>query len=89
MLQCMAECVTHKRMYHTLRLAEDALIDAHIRFNYRNTNGPVAIYKCDDCGHYHFTSKGNMNARLAEAIANGTIKKQQEISRWEDKFRNR
>ena len=82
----MLTCRTGKRVYQTEILAEDALIDAHSRNHYGET-GPVAIYQCEECGYYHFTSKGAMNKRLAEQIASGKIKLQQQASEWSRKWR--
>ncbi len=82
----MLKCSTGKRIYLTETLAEDALIDAHGRNNYAST-GPIAVYQCEDCGYYHFTSKGKMNERLAQQIANGKIKLQQQASQWERKLK--
>ncbi|MEY4929700.1 MAG: hypothetical protein RI909_424 [Bacteroidota bacterium] len=83
----MKKCVTGKRVYHSEQLAEDALIEAHIHFNYNAGGGPVAVYQCEDCGEYHLTSRSPMNTRLAELLANGTIRKHKEASRWQDKFK--
>lgn len=85
----MNKCVTGKRLYHSEQLAEDALIEAHIHFDYRAGGGPVAIYLCEDCGDYHLTSRGPMNARLAEQLANGNIRSQKEAGRWQNKFKMR
>jgi len=83
----MKKCVTGKRLYHSQQLAEEALIEAHIHFDYQAGGGPVAVYLCEDCGEYHLTSRGPMNARLSELLSNGTIKKQKEASRWQSKFK--
>jgi hypothetical protein len=77
----MIKCSTGKRVYLTESLAEDALIDAHSRHQYAGT-GPVAVYQCEECGYYHFTSKGKMNVRLAQQISSGKIKREQEANRW-------
>ena len=82
----MIKCSTGKRVYMTETLAEDALIDAHGRHQYSGT-GPIAIYPCEDCGYYHFTSKGEMNKKLVEQIASGKIKRQQEASQWMNKLK--
>jgi len=82
----MFKCPTGKRIYATESLAEDALIDAHSRHQYAGT-GPVAIYQCEDCGYYHFTSKGKMNEKLAQQIASGKIKRQQEANQWVNKLK--
>jgi ABC-type ATPase with predicted acetyltransferase domain len=83
----MKRCVTGKRVYHSEQLAEDALIEAHIHFEYRTGGGPKAVYRCEDCGDYHLTSRNPMNPRLAQSLASGTIKKQKEASRWQSKFK--
>lgn len=83
----MKKCVTGKRVYHSERLAEDALIEAHIHFNYGAGGGPVAVYQCEDCGEYHLTSRSPMNVRLKELLENGIIKKQKEAQRWQNKFK--
>lgn len=81
----MLTCSTGKRVYETLELAETALIDAYGKFN----RGPIAVYKCDDCGYYHFTSRGPMNEKLSAAIASGKIKEQQRANDWTDSLRKK
>jgi hypothetical protein len=81
----MLTCRTGKRVYQTEIIAEEALIDAHSRNNYSGT-GPIAIYKCEECGYFHFTSKGPINKKLAELIASGKIKLQQQASEWSRKW---
>lgn len=83
----MKKCPTGKRLYLSEQLAEDALIEAHVHFNYRSGSGPVAVYRCEDCGNYHLTSQGPMNTRLSQLLTNGTIKKQKEAVRWQGKFK--
>lgn len=82
----MLICSTRKRVYQTETIAEDALIDAHSRHNYSGS-GPVAVYRCDECGYFHFTSKGPMNKRLADLIASGEIKRLQEAQQWMNKLK--
>lgn len=82
----MLTCRTGKRVYQTESLAEEALLDAHSRNQYSGT-GPIAIYLCEECGYFHFTSKGVMNKRLAEQIANGKIKRQQQANEWSRKLK--
>ncbi|HEV8515529.1 MAG TPA: hypothetical protein VGQ59_19735 [Cyclobacteriaceae bacterium] len=82
----MLKCPTGKRVYVTEAMAEDALIDAHSRHQYSGT-GPISFYQCEDCGYYHFTSKGEMNKKLAEQIASGKIKRQQEANQWMNKLK--
>ena len=85
----MEKCVTNKKIYPTREIAEEALIGAHIRFNYASQDGPIAVYQCEDCGRYHLTSRGPMNAKLAEQLASGKIKLQKEADQWSDKFKRR
>jgi hypothetical protein len=83
----MKKCATGKRVYHSEQLAEDALIEAHIHFDYRAGGGPVAVYRCEDCGEFHLTSRGHMNERLAKQLSDGTIKRQKEADQWKGKFK--
>ena len=76
-------------MYASRELAEDALIEARIRFNYPHGGGPVAVYKCDDCGYYHLTSQGVMNERLSTFIEEGKLKLHKEAGYWTDKLKKR
>ena len=85
----MKKCATGKRLYPNEQLAEDALIEAHIHFDYRAGGGPVAVYLCDECGEYHLTSQGPMNTQLALQLKNGAIQKQKEAGRWQNKFKIR
>ena len=85
----MIKCVSHKKVYPTLEIAEDALIDAHTHFDYAPHKGPVAVYQCENCGHYHLTSKGTMNKKLSQFISEGKINKQKEANRWLDKLKRK
>lgn len=85
----MQICSTHKRCYATYDLAEEALIGAHIAYNYGKGSRPVGVYLCDECGQYHLTSKGEMNVRLKKMINEGEILKQKEAGWWEEKFKGK
>ena len=85
----MKKCPTGKVMYHSMSLAEDALIDSWIRNNFIIGSGPVNVYQCDECGNYHFTSKGEMNGRLRDDWDSGRIKKQRLAFQLESKLRRR
>jgi hypothetical protein len=85
----MERCSTGKVIYVTQALAEDGLIDAWVRNNYKLGTGPVNIYPCDDCGNFHFTSKGAMNDRLKKEWESGQIAKNQRAFDIERKFRMR
>jgi len=87
--QSLSKCVTGKKRYPTEQIAEDALIEARTAFDYPANNGPIAIYRCDDCGDYHLTSRGPMNTRLVTQLAEGKIQKQKEANFWLDKFKHK
>jgi len=82
----MRKCVTHKRPYESYDSAESALIEARTRFDYAHNQGPIAVYRCEDCGFYHLTSQGKMNETLGKYLASGKIKLQKEADRWLDKL---
>lgn len=85
----MEHCVSGKRMYSSQQVAEEVLIEAWTRYEYSEGNGPVAVYKCEDCGQYHLTSRGPMNDKLSAALSGGKIQRQKEADRWLDKIRRR
>ena len=85
----MIKCVTHKKCYPTQEVAEDVLIETRTTFDYAPGDGPVAVYRCDDCGYYHLTSRGPMNEKLAKYLAEGKIDRQKEANRWLDKWKNK
>jgi hypothetical protein len=80
------KCASGKRIYPSQSLAEEALIDAHSRNRYSGT-GPVSVYQCEECGYYHFTSKGPMNKALSDAISSGKIKLEQQANEWSRKWK--
>lgn len=85
----MASCITGKRMYSSLEIAEDALIEAWTRYDYAPNNGPIAVYNCTDCGAFHLTSKGIMNEKLFRYIKEGKIDRQKEADRWLNKIKKK
>lgn len=82
-----ARCVSGKRIFASQQLAEDTLIELWAKNEYTSGQAPVAVYRCEDCGQYHLTSKGPMNGSLAKAIESGQIKREREANKWLDKFR--
>ncbi|WP_258102874.1 hypothetical protein [Marinoscillum sp. MHG1-6] len=80
-------CVSGKRIYETQSEAEEALVEAWINFNFNESSGPRAIYQCQDCDRFHFTSQGEMNEHLKERLDNGYIEKQRRAREWERKLR--
>ena len=85
----MVKCSTNKKTYLSVEIAEDVLIETWTKFDYAPNNGPIAIYKCDDCGYYHLTSKGVVNEKLAKHLAEGKIQLQKEANKWINKIKKR
>ncbi|NJM26670.1 MAG: hypothetical protein HC859_15525 [Bacteroidia bacterium] len=83
------KCSSGKRTYASETMAEDALIEAWSRYHYTPGQGPVAIYRCDDCGQWHFTSQGPMNTRLAGALKSGKISLSRAAEDWLQKLNRR
>lgn len=82
----MKKCSTGKKLYASEALAEDALIEARVQFDYAQGQGPIAVYLCTECRHYHLTSKGAINKRLASLTGSGELEKLKQASRWMDKL---
>jgi hypothetical protein len=80
-------CRSGKRLFITAALAEDALLEAWANYQFTEANGPRSIYQCDECGNFHFTSKGEMNTRLAKALSDGSIKRQRDANLWQNKWK--
>lgn len=85
----MIKCVTGKKTYQTQELAEEALIGAHTRFEYKNEQGPIAVYQCTDCGYYHLTSRGPMNPKLKQQLDSGEINRQKRADDWINKLKHK
>ncbi|MEJ7645870.1 MAG: hypothetical protein WKF87_14845 [Chryseolinea sp.] len=83
------KCATHKKSFLTHDQAVDALVDARVRFEYSKGNGPVSVYKCEDCGAYHLTSKGLVNETLQQRMKDGKIELEKEANRWLHKINKR
>jgi uncharacterized Zn finger protein len=85
----MAHCITHKKCFPTLDVAEDVLIEAQTNYDYAPGSGPIAVYQCEDCGQFHLTSRGPMSVRLAQYLASGAIRRQKEANRWLTKLKRK
>lgn len=83
----MQKCTSGKRSYASAEVAEEALIEAHIQYEYGRSNGPVSFYLCEDCGQYHLTSQGPMNDRLAELMRSGKLNRLKASNQWNRKFK--
>ena len=76
-------------MFLTEAIAEDALVAAWITYGFKEGQGPIAVYRCDECGGFHLTSKGSVNPKLAEHLRRGEIKKRQEENEWIEKLKRK
>lgn len=85
----MIRCVSNKKVYLSEDIAEQALIEAHTQFEYKQGSGPIAVYRCDDCGYYHLTSQGPMNQTLERLLKDGKIQRQKEANQWVHKLKKR
>jgi hypothetical protein len=83
----MKTCPSQKKMYPSKEIAEVALMESHTRFDYGKGRGPIAVYLCEDCGHFHFTSQGTMNEKLAKYLSSDQIKLQKAANQWIEKFK--
>jgi len=83
----MPGCSSGKRSYLSEDIAVEALIEAHVQFDYGKRSGPVAVYQCDECEQFHLTSTGTMNQKLQQYIADGTIQKFRTANKWSGKWK--
>lgn len=70
-------------------MAEDVLIELWSKNEYPSGQGAIAVYKCEDCGCYHLTSRPPMNTRLAEFLAGNKLKHHREANRWMEKLKKK
>lgn len=77
-------CPTHKKLYPSEHIAEEALIQARIRFD---SNTAISVYQCNDCNSWHLSSKGDMNPKLKEAIKSGKLDQEKKNLDWEERYR--
>lgn len=76
-------CSSKKVCYNSAEEAKEALTQARAKYRH----GPVAFYKCEFCGLYHLTSKGEAHKNVDSEEEKERIRKEQEARFWEDKFR--
>lgn len=81
------KCQTGKVSYDHEEIALEALVQNRARYNHTEGSGPINIYQCEDCGSFHFTSRGPMNQALASDENLARIKLGRQASFWEDKFK--
>ena len=80
-------CVTGKRCFESEELAVEALVQHHIINHYSEGQGPINVYHCPHCEHWHFTSKGERNEILNDPGTQARIKKERQSNYWERKLR--
>jgi hypothetical protein len=86
----MAEkCISGKKVFTTQQMAEDVLLELWTKNNYTTQHSPIAVYRCDECGFYHLTSRAPMNEKLSTYLNSSKFKLDKEASKWTDKFKNR
>jgi hypothetical protein len=85
----MNRCISGKRTYGTYENAVEALITARTKFDYREGNGPVSVYRCDDCGFYHLSSKGPVNEDLKKSLNDGSIDRLKQAEQWEQRLKRK
>lgn len=83
----MNKCVTGKTVFESLEIAEEALIQNHIRNNHRSGYGPINVYQCQDCENWHFTSTGLINQLLETPEVINRISRERRALEWEFKLR--
>jgi hypothetical protein len=84
-----SKCPSGKRAFQTETLAVDVLLELWSKNTYSSGNGPIAVYRCEDCGEYHLTSHGSMHPKLSEYLAGKTVNLDREANKWIDKFKKR
>jgi len=85
----MNKCNSGKRIFQTQEDAVAALLAARTKFDYREGNGPVSVYRCDECGFFHLTSKGPMNDTLKKSLSDGSIDRKREADDWEGRLKRK
>lgn len=81
------KCSSGKRAYSNLVLAKETLIQHHIRNNYKRGEGPINVYECQECGNWHFTSKGAENEIFEDQEVMARIESERRAFLWEQKLR--
>jgi hypothetical protein len=82
-------CITGKKIFTSIALAEDVLIELWTKNEYNTGHAPIAIYQCEDCSQYHLTSQPPMNERLAAFMASARFKREREANKWADRFKRK
>lgn len=80
-------CGSGKRLFESEAIALEALIQNHIVNTYNVGEGPRNVYLCNECGSWHFTSKGETHSFLDDEETMAKIKKERIASHWERKLK--
>ncbi len=81
------KCPTGKTSFESQELAEEALIQNHIRNNHRSGAGPQNVYECRDCGDWHFTSQSPVSDLLLDREVQKRIEKERRVLEWEQRIK--
>lgn len=79
----MPVCTTKKICFQNKEDAEEELVLNRVKYS----TGPVNVYKCEFCGYYHFTSKGEVNPKLLSEKSRRKIDRESEANYWLDKLK--
>ncbi len=85
----ISTCSSGKKLYLSEALAEEALLGAHVQFDFAQGTGPIAVYRCDDCGYFHLTSQGLINTKLKDFLASGDYKRLRQAAAWTSKLKHK
>lgn len=80
-------CPSGKKLFETESLALEALCDVWSRTEFRQGEGPVSVYGCEECGKIHFTSKGHMHPFLEKFLKENNLRISREAEKWIRKMR--
>jgi hypothetical protein len=80
-------CSSGKRAFESKFLAEEGLIQHHIRNDFKKGEGPINVYECMKCGNWHFTSKGSEHELFEDESIVKRIQSDRLGYLWERKIR--
>ncbi|WP_420578471.1 hypothetical protein [Ekhidna sp.] len=81
------KCSSGKRSFDSHTLAEEALIQHHIRNDYQKGQGPLNVYECQECGNWHFTSQGPEHELFGDPEMVKRIESERRAFLWERRLR--
>lgn len=80
-------CKSGKQYYADEQTALMALLEVWGRTAFRAGEGPRTVYRCDDCGGWHFTSKGTVHPQLEAYLQTPEFQLRRKAADWENRFR--